>query len=576
MVLSGPAESGSLFAPEDPYGPGGTRWLFTLERRAVLPVKWLMSLLCTALVIFRAPDLIPPLPEFSLLAFYVATNTGFSYLIYFNRVTPEQLRPVSMISFAVDVFTMSGFIYLTGGIDSDFFILFFLVILRGMGFFPTAGMNVAANLVVAAIYIGSLVLAGYDQAIMQEQEFYQKVLLVMGVVFLSWFLIEIQSRQYRHLYWVNLRLEFERAYVENLLESMTDGVVALNSEGDITTVNSSARTILEWSSKQNEPPVEAAREIPEPILSACHRVLDGQGEVEDETLDIRVGPQNRVKTIRLSARRLRGAEEGPGGAVAIFEDLSTLQKIEEQLWQSEKLASIGQLAAGVAHELGNPIGIIKACAEYLQGCLKKTDEPADLRSEVSEEIEVIQSESTRCQRILKELLSYSAREKVERGSLDLVDILRRSEHLVSYQAPKDRVQVELDIPQGPVYVLADTNLLTQALVNILLNAVESIEPEQKGRVTIRLVQSSSRPKLVGVEIEDTGRGIAPERIENIFEPFYTSREEGTGLGLAITQRIMERLSGQVEVKSEPGRGACFTLWLEKSEESEHGNQGKVT
>jgi len=157
-----------------------------------------------------------------------------------------------------------------------------------------------------------------------------------------------------------------------------------------------------------------------------------------------------------------------------------------------------------------------------------------------------------------------------------VDILRRSEHLVSYQAPKDRVQVELDIPQGPVYVLADTNLLTQALVNILLNAVESIEPEQKGRVTIRLVQSSSRPKLVGVEIEDTGRGIAPERIENIFEPFYTSREEGTGLGLAITQRIMERLSGQVEVKSEPGRGACFTLWLEKSEESEHGNQGKVT
>ena len=173
--------------------PGGVPWLYRLERRAILPVKWLMCVLCIALVFVRAPENLPTLSEFVLLAFYFASNVVFSYLIYLGRVRPEELRPFSIVSFAIDVFVMAGFIYLTGGIDSDFFILFFLVILRGMGFFPTARMNVLANVIIGLIYISSIVLAGFDSAIMYEQEFHQKILLVVGVVLLSWFLIEIQA-----------------------------------------------------------------------------------------------------------------------------------------------------------------------------------------------------------------------------------------------------------------------------------------------------------------------------------------------------------------------------------------------
>ncbi len=551
-----------LARAESLLDPGGVPWLYRLERRAILPVKWLMCLLCIALVFVRAPENLPSLSEFALLAFYCISNVVFSYLIYFGRVAPEELRPVSIVSFAIDVFVMAGFIYLTGGIDSDFFILFFLVILRGMGFFPTARMNVLANIVIGLIYVSSIVLAGFDSSIMHEQEFYQKVLLVVGVVLLSWFLIEIQAEQRQHLLQVNRRLYFERAYVENLLESMTDGVIAFDGDCRVTTINEAARQILQLPPQGQAASGPLEGQIPQPVLRACQRFTQSGQTVTDETLEVQLSGDH-PKTLRLTTRGLKHPEDEPAGVVAIFEDLSRLRRIEEQLWQSEKLASVGQLAAGVAHELGNPIGIIKSCAEYLGSRVKKGSSSEALLAPLNEEIGVIASESARCQRILKELLSYSSQDAVALENVDLNESVRRAEGLVAYNVPRDRIGLEAELAPEPIEVRADPNLLIQALVNMLLNAIQSIEAE--GRITVRTKiepATGSSPAWAIVEIEDTGSGIAPQQLSRIFEPFYTTRKEGTGLGLAITQRIIDRLGGTIGVASELGRGSCFRIRLQ--------------
>jgi signal transduction histidine kinase len=265
----------------------------------------------------------------------------------------------------------------------------------------------------------------------------------------------------------------------------------------------------------------------------------------------------------LSIRGLEESEEEPGGMVAIFEDLSALRRTEEQLWQSEKLASVGQLAAGVAHELGNPIGIIKSCAEYLGGEVRKSPVDDSVKESLGEEVEVIASESARCQRILKELLSYSSQDAIALESVDAGELMHRAQGLVAYNVPEDRIRLEAEIPERPVWVKADSNLLIQALVNILLNAIQSIE--KQGRIQLRILNSpdsaaSNAP--VGIEVEDTGCGIPPEQLRRIFEPFFTTRDEGTGLGLAITHRIVERLGGRIEAESQPGRGSRFRIWLQ--------------
>ena len=541
--------------------PGGVEWLFNLERRAILPVKWLMGLLCAALVFVRAPEYLPALSEFALLVFYLLSNVVFSYLFYFKRVGPNQLRPLSIVSFAFDVFVMASFIYLTGGIDSDFFILFFLVILRGMGFFPTARMNVLANVVVGLIYISTLVLAGFDSHIMHEQEFYEKVLLVVGVVLLSWFLIEIQAQQNRNLLATNNRLLFERAYVRNLLESMTDGVVAFSPQMEVTTINAAARQILNLPDGEWDPRGIKER-IPEVLIRAGRKLAQTGKETTDETLTARL-PGGGTKVLRLSIRALSRPDEESAGVVAIFEDLSTLQRIEEQLWQSEKLASVGQLAAGVAHELGNPIGIIKSCAEYMNGQIAKKPLPEPFQQSLAEEVGVIASESARCQRILRELLSYSSQEELALRDIDLNEAVRRAEGLVAYNVPEERIGLEAELAPESLHAKADENLLTQALVNIFLNAIEAID--ERGRVIARTCKETASDGAilhVGVEIEDTGRGMAPETRRRIFEPFFTTRDEGTGLGLAITHRIVERLGGRIEVESEEGRGSRFRIWLQ--------------
>lgn len=236
-------------------------------------------------------------------------------------------------------------------------------------------------------------------------------------------------------------------------------------------------------------------------------------------------------------------------------DISEYKSLEAQLLTTERLAAVGRLAAGLAHELGNPLGIIKACANFLRKKL-------DAGSELSEEAEVLASESERCERILKQLLAFASQEQLRIVDIDLCEVVQRGLNLVAYQAP-DTIETRLETTLSQAPVSTDENLLTQALVNLLLNAVQSISG--KGSVTARLEPKDGEEWII--RIRDTGCGMGKETLARIFEPFYTTRQGGTGLGLAITQRIIHRLGGEITVQSEYGHGTEFTLVLPRRAES---------
>ncbi|MCL5269171.1 MAG: ATP-binding protein [bacterium] len=228
-----------------------------------------------------------------------------------------------------------------------------------------------------------------------------------------------------------------------------------------------------------------------------------------------------------------------------------LLDIHDRLLRTDNLARVGELAAGVAHEINNPIGIIAATAEYL----KKRLEPGDERLD---DIEAIYSEAMRCKEIVQEMLTYANPRPIGSGPLDMRAINEEVLHFVFPNYKADLYEVIREYDEDVPIFMGDANLIKQALLNLYINARQAIPPDVQGRIVSR-VQSRQRGRSVAIEIEDNGVGIDEPDMDHIFEPFFTRKAEGTGLGLAVTQRIIEMFKGTIKIRRGERGGTCFTL-----------------
>lgn len=235
---------------------------------------------------------------------------------------------------------------------------------------------------------------------------------------------------------------------------------------------------------------------------------------------------------------------------------SEVLKTQKQLLQSEKMAAIGQLAAGLAHEIYNPLNVISGFTEVL---LKQCERPESEKKHLSE----IYRETGRCQSLIAELLRFAKPKKSGRALSDLGVILTETVSLIQAQAKAQGISVALDISKDLPAVLADKDQLKQVFLNLLLNACQAMP--SGGELKATVYQESG---AVAVDIKDTGSGIKPQDIQNIFNPFFTTKAEGTGLGLALSFAVMESHGGTINVKSEEGEGATFTLTLPLSAETD--------
>jgi signal transduction histidine kinase len=227
---------------------------------------------------------------------------------------------------------------------------------------------------------------------------------------------------------------------------------------------------------------------------------------------------------------------------------------QTQLARSERLAAVGQLAAGLAHEINNPLNIISGFNELLR---EQTPEGDTRRAHLEE----ICRETVRCQKLVSDLLYFAKPKEPERAPTDVGRLAADTLNLLQSRAKAQGIEAESQADAGLPRLRVDADQLKQALLNLLINACQAMP--DGGRLSVK---ARRLPRHVEIRVEDTGKGIAPEDLGRIFNPFFTTKEEGTGLGLPLSYALVERHGGTIQAHSEKGRGSVFTILLPIPEE----------
>lgn len=249
--------------------------------------------------------------------------------------------------------------------------------------------------------------------------------------------------------------------------------------------------------------------------------------------------------------------------ITVGEDITVRVEAIHAVARAEKLAAVGRLAAGVVHEINNPLATISACAESLEQRLDEGEfDSSPSRDDLAEYLDLIKSEAFRCKSITTGLLDFSRARTGNRHQIDIDQLLRSSANLISHQKRGDDIEITVDVANDVPAINADGGQIQQAVIALATNAIDAMP--RGGKLIFRASVQAGR---VAIEIEDTGIGIPPEHMSKIFEPFFTTKEigKGTGLGLAVCYGIVTDHGGRLAVRSTFGKGTTFTIYLPVSE-----------
>jgi two-component system sensor histidine kinase HydH len=396
---------------------------------------------------------------------------------------------------------------------------------------------------------GLIIFVGLDMGPMlaaQEADFRSTVTLAVILVLagLAGMLALILTQGY-----LSTRSSYTRvkAFSDSLVENMPIGLVALDGDGRVTAFNVWAESILGRAAGD-----VIGRPAGEALPEKCRDVLAelGQGgKVVEREIEC---PVNTGKEVPLEVIAATLHEEGeiPQGSVILFRDLTELRQLKAEIARSQRLASIGSLAAGVAHEIRNPLSSIKGFATYFREKLRGS--PEDTRT-----ADIMIQEVERLNRVVRQLLDLSRPMEMKKVPTSVGSLIEHTLKLTELQARKKGVSIKTDIAPGTPDAVVDPDRIKQALLNLCLNALEAMKAG--GILTLTLRRQDERTLRIG--ISDTGPGISREEMDRIFDPFYTTKTSGTGLGLAIVHRIVEAHGGEIRVTSETGGGTTFTILL---------------
>ena len=365
--------------------------------------------------------------------------------------------------------------------------------------------------------------------------------------------LEQQLQEYSEELEVKVRertreIEETKQYLENLLENANDVIYTLDTEQNFTYVNSKVEA---WGYRKEDL-------IGRPYLSLLSK--RHRGRRLKSTLDIGVKQVYEVELmtrtgqpceVMVSVSPLRDAEGRISGVLGIARDITETKRLEQQIRSSEKLASVGKLAAGVAHEINNPLGGILNCLyNFRKGTLSAARQEEYLAS--------IEDGLRRVQKIVRQLLDFSQQHEPECSPTNINAVVERVLVLTDPACVANSIRVERQLQTELPDLLVDRHMIEQVLMNLVLNAVQAIRGG--GVIRIRTRTEVDRCKI---DVEDTGCGIPPSILPHIFDPFFTTKGtgEGTGLGLSVSMGIVERHGGQILVESEVRKGTVFTVCL---------------
>ncbi|MGD0825286.1 MAG: PAS domain S-box protein [Terriglobales bacterium] len=360
------------------------------------------------------------------------------------------------------------------------------------------------------------------------------------------------------------KLRRQEEFRRHLLESFPDLILVLDLQGQYTFVSARIGELLGYGPEHlmGKNVVDAENTSPE--LAGLYRtVATGQSSLAS----CEYGSRHRDgswRTMLGMASPLLDAEGKPAGVIISVRDVTTEKKLEQQIIQSERLAAMGQMIGGFAHELNNPLTSILGMAELLQ--------EGDASEASRKQISILHKEARRAAEIVQNL-QYFARPPVPgRSQVNLNELVQRVVQMQSYPLRKSNITVDfLPEPAIPA-IVADPNQLMQVFLNLLLNAEQAIrENREKGTIRVRI---GRKPDSVWIVFQDDGPGIAPENLEHIFDPFFTTKRpgRGTGLGLSICKTVLREHGGNIEVTTAPDGGAVFTITLPVGAETGTGTK----
>ncbi|MGD0991934.1 MAG: ATP-binding protein [Gemmatimonadales bacterium] len=253
--------------------------------------------------------------------------------------------------------------------------------------------------------------------------------------------------------------------------------------------------------------------------------------------------------------------------ITIGEDITEWKNVQRQIAQSEKLAAIGQLAAGVMHEINNPLATIGACCEAVSAVAG--DAPEAVQAGIAEYVKIMDAEVQRCKHIVEGLLDMSRPRSGARAPTDVNKVVEDTLFLLKHHERFKHVTIKRELSEGLPAIRADGEQLIQVFMALMLNAMDAMDA--RGTLTVSTSKSAARGDEVVIALSDTGKGIPRQDIQKIFEPFYTTKPQGrgTGLGLSICYSIVSDHHGRIEVDSELGRGSTFRVILPTGEDPRH-------
>ncbi|THB77691.1 MAG: hypothetical protein D6B25_06100 [Desulfobulbaceae bacterium] len=330
---------------------------------------------------------------------------------------------------------------------------------------------------------------------------------------------------------------------EVLISSMPLGIIAFDKDGIVQSCNSCALKILELTSFETGP--HRAANIPSEVLSVVENSYQG-ADYDEISVPFKTG----IKTISVRCVPIMGPEALVQGRMLILQDLSTQKNLEDQLQRSKRYAALGKMAAGVAHELRNPLSSIKGLALILRSRLSEDTQATDSANLLISEVE-------RLDRGIGELLEYARPEQLRREVVDLEKIIRNSIMLVEGDAVSAGTKIIADIEKPLRAINGDQDKLTQVLLNVILNGLQ--EMSSGGTLSISATQQDN--DSVTIRLSDTGSGIDPQNLEKVFDPYFTTKNEGTGLGLALTRKIIEEHGGSIEIEDSSTYGTTVKIDL---------------
>ena len=524
----------------------------------------ILALLVSAVSVqVREPELLLP-AGFQYLYLAVTLSYGWLLLRYAFWGSGEVPRPFLISQAVVDVGFVSVIVLVTGLHDSIFAFMYIIVILLGSlelymrGAMLWAGLSAVAY--VSLLYLqmmGVLVPPGIGaQTIGWSQLLRPGIVNSLSFILtgvLSGILGEDIRKAREGMQDRDSILQKLETFHKHVVENIPSGIVTVDTAGRVSLINETACSILGVGK------AEVTGRPMEEVLSGLDQG-PGPGGLPMPRPEIVFRRSDGAEIfLGFSSSPMKDADGAVIGSVVIFQDLTPVKQMEERIRIADRLAGVGELAAGLAHEIRNPLASITGSSQMLR-------ETPDLAKTSRTLLDIIERESTRLNGLISDFLVYAGPKLKNVGPVNVTGVAREIVEAVRAGEAREKGVVVEDLATRDLHVEGDAEQLRQVLWNLVRNAVQATPPGGSVKVDI-LPQNRHRQRYVAVTVSDTGKGIAPDIIGKIFNPFFTSKAEGTGLGLAISQRIVHYHRGFIEVRSSPGTGTVFTVFLPERRES---------